>query len=99
MVVEAILALVLANSSSCRVEREEDTELICGKSCIKNEIIPSKAQGKAESLWQAGEIFSLLSFFWEERCFNYTLCLMVEGCMVLMEKVTHCRLNPVFISK
>lgn len=100
-VVGALLALVLVNSSSCRMGREENTKLISGTSCVKNEIIPRKVQWKAGLLWQANEVFSLLSsFIWEERCFNYVLhFLVLEGYTIFMEKVTHCSLNPVFISK
>ena len=101
-VVGALLALVLANSSGCRMGREENTELVSGTSCcIKNEIIPSKVQRKAVLLWRADEVFSLLSsFLWEERCLNYVLrFLVVEGCMVFMEKVIHRSLNSVFISE
>lgn len=51
-VVGALLALVSANSSDCRMGREENTKLISGTSCcVKNEIIPSKVQRKAGLLW------------------------------------------------
>lgn len=47
-VVGALLALGSANSSDCRIRREENTELLSGTSCcVKNEIIPSKVQRKA----------------------------------------------------
>lgn len=61
-------ALLLANSS-CRMEGGENTKLLSGTSCsIRNEIIPSKVQWKAELLWQADNVFSLLfSLLWEER--------------------------------
>lgn len=101
LVVGALLALVLANSSSCRMGREENTKLIFGTSCcVKNDIIPRKVQWKAVLLWQADEVVSLLSsLVWEERCLNYVLrFLMLEGYTIFMEKVTHCSLNPVFIS-
>lgn len=100
LVVGALLALVLANSSSCRMGREENTMLIAGTSCVKNEIIPRKVPWKAVLLWQADEVVSLLSsLVWEERCLNYVLrFLVLEGYTIFMEKVTHCSLNPVFIS-
>lgn len=100
-VVGALLALVSANSSDCRMGREEHTELLPGTSCVKNEIIPSKVQWKAGFPWRAHEVFSLLSSsLWEERCLYYVLRFSVaEGYMVFMEKVTHCSLSPVFISK
>jgi len=100
--VGTLLALVSVNSSDRRMGREENTELISGTtSCVGNAIIPSKVQGKARLLWRAEEVFSFVfSCLWEERCLNYVLHFsVVEGCMVFMEKVTHCRLNPVFISK
>lgn len=64
----ALQALLLANSS-CRMEGGENAKLLSGTSCsIKNEIIPSKVQRKAELLWQADNVFSLLfSLLWEER--------------------------------
>lgn len=100
-VVGAFLALVLANNRNFRMGEGRKYPASGASCCVKNEITPNKVQRKAGLLWRAHEVFSLLSsFLWEETCLYFVLrVLVVEGCMVFMEKVTHRSLNPVFISK